>query len=159
MDRMILFLFSLFCVYSINSVNAQYVDTNLIQDKSHCDTISCGDYYLTIYIPEIMYKNKLIDYYEEGFFVMYPYKDSVYFFVHKGYNVTHPFCDTSRIKLIFEDDNIKCFFGGNNNCYVKEIYYKKRMFTMSYVNVKKEDVFKFDSIVSSLTIIPNQNEP
>lgn len=155
---MILFLFPLFCVYSINSVNAQNGDTYPIQDKSHRDTISFGDYYLTFNIPEILYKNKLFDYYEEGVFVMYPYKDSAYFFVHKGHNVTHPFCDTSRILLISEDDNMICYWVERNNCYIKEIYYKKGMFTLSYVNIKKEDVLKFDSIVSSLTIIQNQRK-
>ena len=150
------FIFALLCAYSINSICAQFNDTNPIRDRSsHFDTIPCGEYYLTLCVPELLYRNKLVDYYEEGFFVVYPYKDSAYLFVHKGHNVIHPFCDTSQIKLKLEDDNMTCYWGQTNNRFIKEIYYKKRKFTMSYVNVKKDDLLRFDSIVSSLTITTN----
>ena len=155
MGKLRLFVFSILSALAFNNVNAQWNEVSLFPAETHCDTIFCGNYYITINIPAVSYKHKSVDYYEEGFFVTYPYTDSTFLFIHKGPNVTHPFCDTTQIKLLFEDNNMKCYYGRTNNCYIREIYYKKRKFTLSYMNVKKEDLLLFDSIVLSLKIIPD----
>lgn len=145
-------LLSLFVLCSFRAV-AQIKPYTIISEKKKCDTIYCGDRSLVICVPFSFYINKSLFQYEEGFFVTYPYRDSAFLFIHKGHNVTRPFCDTTIIKCISENKNQICYYGTYNDCFCKEVYFKKWGVTISYENIKEEDISLFDSIISSLNII------
>lgn len=145
-------IFHLICALSFSQVIAQHNDVNSLLEKTESDTVSCGEYTLIINVPRISLKHKSFFQYEEGFFVTYPYIDSAYLFIHDGHNMTRPFCDTSLIKMISENDTLKCYYGTCGNYSTKEVYYKKEKLTISYVNIKREDLPLFDNVISSLKI-------
>lgn len=153
MDRIIIIV-CIICFFPFNYSQAQQNKNLTIIDTLCIDTFFCDGYSLSLQVPHILYTHKLYYQYEEGFFMTYPYKDSAYIFVHKGYNAKRPFCDTTHIKLFFENDTIKCYYGVLNNVFCKEIYYKERGITISYVNIREEDLLLFEKIISTLRFIP-----
>lgn len=142
-----------------NQLYAQRTKDAFDGRDSCCDTILCGSQSLVINIPRFSFNHKSIYQYEEGFFVTYPFKDSAYLFIHQGYNSVRPFCDTTQVKLVLKDDIKLCRYGSFGNLFTKEIYYKKGKITISYVNVKRDELPFFDSIISSLQILaaPSSN--
>lgn len=159
MERVKHFIFLFLFVLSSFQAVAQIKPFKVISEKKHCDTIYCGDHLLVICVPLSFYINKSVFQYEEGFFVTYPYRDSAYLFIHKGHNATRPFCDTTIIKCLSENENQICYYGKYNDNFTKEIYYKKMGVTISYENIKEDDIPLFESIISSFNIfsIPVQN--
>ena len=123
-------------------------------DSLCCDTIFCDGYSLSVEVPYISYRHKSFYQYDEGFYITYPYKDSAYFFIHKGYNVKRPICDTTQIESFFENDTLKCYYGTYNNVFFKEIFYKERKVTISYVNINEKDVLLFNRIISTIRFSP-----
>lgn len=158
MDRIRIFISYLIFALVINQIQAQNNDGVMHFNVGYHDTISTGECSLVIDVPIISLKHKSINQYEEGFFITYPYLDSAYLFIHKGYNIKRPFCDTTQIKLISEDEVLKCYYGVINDLYSKEVYYKKSKITISYVNVRERDLLLFDKIIASLTFIPCSSE-
>lgn len=153
MDRIIKIV-CLLCFFALNNVYAQNDENNHDKDGMRCDTIVFKGYSLIINVPSFSYTHKSFYQYEEGIFITYPYKDSAYLFIHYGYNVTRPFCDSTQVESISENDTLKSYFGINNGVFFKEIYYKKRKISISYVNIRGEDVPLFDSIIQSLRFLP-----
>lgn len=151
MDKVICFISYLVFVLTTNQAQAQ--EDSHLGARFH-DTLSLGEYSLVIDVPQISLNHKSAHQYEEGFLITYPYIDSAYLFIHKGYNIKRPFCDTTQIKLVSEDKNLKCYYGVINDSYTKEVFYKTSKITISYVNVKEKYLSLFDGIISSLEFIP-----
>lgn len=151
MDKVICFISYLVFVLATNQAQAQ--EDSYLGAGFH-DTLSLGEYSLVIDVPQISLNHKSAHQYEEGFLITYPYIDSAYLFIHKGYNIKRPFCDTTQIKLVSEDKNLKCYYGVINDSYTKEVFYKTSKITISYVNVKEKYLSLFDGIISSLEFIP-----
>lgn len=152
MDKIRHFIVYLVVVLPINQTWTQNTDD--VYYAGYHDTISLEEYSLVIDIPIISLTHKSIFQYEEGFFITYPYIDSAYLFIHKGHNVTRPFCDSTQIKLTLENDTLKYYYGVIGGLYIKEIFYKEEKITISYINVKGEDLPLFNGIISSLKFIP-----
>lgn len=154
MDRIKIIIVCLICNLTFIYAQAQHNEIALTIDSLCCDTIFCDGWSLSVKVPYILYRHKSFYQYDEGFYMTYSYKDSAYFFIHKGYNVTHPICDTTQIKSYFENDTLKCYYGTYNTIFFKEIFYKERKVTISYVNIKEEDVLLFNYIISTLRFFP-----
>ena len=157
MNRIIVIQCCLFGSVLFNQLYAQRTEDVLGGRGSCCDTILCGSQSLVVNIPRFSFNHKSIYQYEEGFLVTYPFKDSACLFIHHGYNEVRPFCDTTKIKLISKDDITSCWYGSFGNYFTKEVYYKKEKITISYVNVKRDELPFFDSIISLLQIIPTHH--
>lgn len=158
MERLIIIIFYLVCISSFSHIQAQHNKNHHAISDFCSDTIICKEYSLSIKVPVVSYKHKCYYQYDEGFYMLYPYQDSAYLFIHKGYNVLRPFCDTNKIKSTFENDTLKHYYGIHNNLFFNEIYYKERQLTISFVNVRKEDVLLFDNIIQSLNFFTKDNE-
>ena len=147
-------IFLFFLTLAFYHSKAQYYNDVFIYGSLHEDTIYCGKDSLIINVPEASKKHKNYSQYEEGLFVTYPFFDSTYLFIHIGYNVTLPFCDTNKVKLTTDNDSLICFYGLDGELFTKEIFYKKTGETISYVNVKEDEKPLFESILSSLKMLP-----
>lgn len=145
----------LICNLTFIYAQAQHNESTPYIDSLCCDTIICDSYLMLVKVPCISYLHKTYYQYDEGFFMTYPYRDSAFFYIHKGHNVRQPFLDTSQKGIFFENDTLQCHYGICNNVFYKEIFYKERKVTISYVNIKEEDVLLFDRIISTLVFYPS----
>lgn len=158
MERIKPTIFIVFFTLAFCHSKAQYYNDTFISENIYEDTIYCGKDSFIINVPKISKKQKIYFQYEEGMFVTYPFFDTTYLFIHIGYNVTTPFCDTNKVRLTTNNDSLICYYGADGELFTKEIFNKKTGVTISYVNVKEEELPLFDSILSSLKMLPYRNK-